>query len=129
MFHNKQTFVTNKSSNVIYNPINFQISKLLMILRDIRLMMLTESNSITSGVSPKSTINLMSSNTGLASVNSISPENDLLQIEAAINSPLEFLITTLSSVKPSISLIATSEFNLNQLLLGGDHFSSLITRD
>lgn len=105
------------------------ISKLLMILRDIRLMMLIESNSITSGVSPKSTINLMSSNTGLASVNSISLEKDLLQIEAAINSPLEFLIITLSSVKPSITLRATSEFNLNQLLLGGDHFSSLITRD
>lgn len=105
------------------------ISKLLMILHNIRLMMLTESNSITSGVSPKSTANLIPSNTALTSVNSISPDNDLLQIEAGINSPLEFLITTLSPVKPSISLIATSEFNVNQLLLGGDHFSSLLTRN
>ena len=102
------------------------ISKLLMILPYMRLMTLTESDSITSKVSPKFIANLMPSNNALVSANLISPKKDLLQIEAAINSPLEFLITTPSPKKPSVSPVIVSKFNLNQLLSGGDLFSSLL---
>ena len=110
-------FVTNKSSNVRDESINFQIAtispcsvllqikalisyisqlifRLLLILPDIRLIPLTESDSIISGVSLKSTTNSIPSNTALASTNSITPEKGLLHIEVAVNSSREFLITT-----------------------------------
>lgn len=63
----------------LISNITQSISKLLLILFDTSLMTLSESDSTTSGISPNSSANLISSNIALASTNSISPKKGYLR--------------------------------------------------